>query len=102
MGNEFFGKRIVEALNGKIDSVFLYTSLHDLRFRKKIEKIDIIHFIGSPTVSLHGVLTLLRLKSWEKKSLFIGLEPTHGSQLIRFCQKLAEIKRRSINILVAP
>lgn len=67
MGNEFFGKRIVKALNGKIDSVFLYTSLHDLRFRKKIEKIDIIHFIGSPTVSLHGVLTLLRLKLWGKK-----------------------------------
>ena len=67
MGNDFFGKKIVEALDGKIDAAFFYTSLHDFGFKEKITDVDIIHFIGSPTVSTHGVLTLLRLKIWNKK-----------------------------------
>ena len=67
MGNEFFGSRMVSALNKKIDVTFLYPSLHNMNFKNKIKDIDIIHFIGSPTVSTHGVLTFLRLKSWKKK-----------------------------------
>ena len=67
IGNDFFGPRIVDALNKKTNARFIYPSLHDLRFKEKINNIDIIHFIGSPTVSTHGVLTLLRFRSWNKK-----------------------------------
>lgn len=67
MGNEFFGKRMLESFNGKIDAVFLYPSLKDLNFGKKIENVKVIHFIGSPTVSTHGLLTLLKLKMLKKK-----------------------------------
>jgi len=67
IGNEFFGRRVVKALETKIDATLIYPSLHDLRFKNKIKKIDIIHFIGSPTVSTHGILTLLRFRSWNKK-----------------------------------
>jgi len=67
MGNEFFGKRIVKALSGKANVIFLYSSLDDLSFIKKIKNVRVIHFIGSPTVSTHGVLTLLRLKMAKKK-----------------------------------
>jgi len=67
MGNDFFGKRIVNSLHGKVSMVFLYTSLKDIRFMKKIEDVKIIHYIGSPTVSFHGVLTLLRLRIFGKK-----------------------------------
>ena len=67
IGNKFFGPRIVENLQKKIKAVYLYPSLHDLRFKRKIENLEIIHFIGSPTASLHGVLTLSRLRLWKKK-----------------------------------
>jgi hypothetical protein len=67
IGNKFFGSRIVENLEKKIKVVYLYPSLHDLKFKKKIEMVDTIHFIGSPTSSLHGVLTLIRFRMWGKK-----------------------------------
>jgi hypothetical protein len=67
IGNKFFGTRIVENLEKKIKVVYLYPSLHDLKFKKKIEKVEIIHFIGSPIASLHGVLTLIRFRMWGKK-----------------------------------
>ncbi len=66
-GNKFFGPRIVDNLKTKIGAEYFSPSLHDLRFKKKIEKLKIIHFIGSPTASLHGVLTLIRLRMWKKK-----------------------------------
>jgi len=67
MGNDFFGKRIVNILNEKNSAVFLYPSLKDFGYGKKIERVKIIHYIGSPTVSFHGVLTLIRLRIYGKK-----------------------------------
>ncbi len=67
MGNDFFGKRIVDSLSNKISIVFLYTSLKDVTFKKKIKDVKTIHYIGSPTVSFHGVLTLIRLRLYGKK-----------------------------------
>jgi len=67
IGNEFFGKRIVDALNKKMTAEYLYPSLHDFGFKNKIKNIEIIHFIGSPTVTTHGVVTLFRFKLWNKK-----------------------------------
>lgn len=86
IGNEFFGKRIVENLNKKTDSVFLYPSLHDLNFKKKINKVKIIHFIGSPTISLHGVLTLSRFRRWGKKIIvhWIGGDAWQATNNNRF------------------
>ena len=67
MGNDFFGKRMVNSLSKKIPVVFFYTSLKDIRFQKKIKDVKIVHYIGSPTVSLHGVFTIIRLKISGKK-----------------------------------
>jgi glycosyltransferase involved in cell wall biosynthesis len=67
MGNYFFGKRIIDSLKDKMPIVFLYTGLTDLSYKKKIKDVEIIHYIGSPTVSFHGILVLLRLKIHKKK-----------------------------------
>lgn len=68
LGAEIPGEKIVNHLkNKKIDAIVITPSLHDINFKKKIEKHDIIHFIGSPTVTFHGLLTLFRFKLWKKK-----------------------------------
>ena len=67
MGNKFFAERIISALEDNKKAVFLSPSLHDLNFGKKTKNVKLIHYIGSPTVTLHGVLTLLRLKILGKK-----------------------------------
>ena len=61
MGNDFFGKRMADAINKTMPAVFLYSSLMDATFKKKIKDVKIIHYVGSPTVSFHGVLNLIRL-----------------------------------------
>ena len=67
MGNSFFGKRIVNSLSKKISIIFLYSSLKDINFMRKNKNIKIIHYIGSPTVSFHGILSLIRLRIFGKK-----------------------------------
>ena len=67
MGNDFFGKKMVAALSNKIPIIFLYASLKDPKFKEKIRDVKIIHYIGSPTVSFSGVISLIRLKLYGKK-----------------------------------
>jgi len=68
LGAERPGNKIVNRLKSKkIDAIVITPSLHDINFKKKIKKHDIIHFIGSPTVTFHGLLTLFRFKLWKKK-----------------------------------
>ena len=86
IGNKFFGPRIVENLGKKIEAVYLYPSLHDINFKNKIKNVKIIHFIGSPTVSLHGVLTLMRFRKWNKKIIvhWIGGDAWQATNKNRF------------------
>jgi glycosyltransferase involved in cell wall biosynthesis len=68
LGSKIPVERLVTRLKSKnIDAVMITSSLHDLKFKKKIKTHEIIHFIGSPTVTIHGIITLLRFKLWGKK-----------------------------------
>lgn len=102
MGNDFFGKRIVDALSKKISVVFLYTSLKDVTFQKKIKDVKIIHYIGSPTVSFHGVLTLIRLRIYGKKIIahWIGADSWMAENLF-FPRIFTKLFKNQISLHVA-
>ncbi|MBI3622784.1 hypothetical protein HY212_01720 [Candidatus Pacearchaeota archaeon] len=67
-GGTVFGGRVVTELKKKnIDAVLITSSLRDIHFKKKMIAHHIIHFIGSPTVTLVGILALIRFRIWHKK-----------------------------------
>lgn len=67
-GGTLFGGRIVTELKKKnVNAVLITPSLSDIHFKKKIKSHHIIHFIGSPTVTLIGILALTRFRIWRKK-----------------------------------
>lgn len=75
--SNFFAKKIVKELRKKNEDVILITtSLRDFRFKKKIKSHNVIHFIGSPTVTIIGILALTRFKVWRKKIIvsWIGFD----------------------------
>ena len=66
--SSFFAKKIVKELRKKNEDVILITtSLRNFRFEKKLKSHNVIHFIGSPTVTIVGILALTRFKVWHKK-----------------------------------
>lgn len=68
LGSKIPVERLVKRLKSRnVDAVIISSSLHDLKFKEKIKTHKIIHFIGSPTVTVHGIITLLRFKLWGKK-----------------------------------
>lgn len=68
LGSNLPVQRLVNQLkNHDINAEAISPSLHDIRFKKKIENHKVIHYIGSPTVTIHGILTLIRFKIWKKK-----------------------------------
>jgi len=70
LGAKYPGNKIVQRLKQKnINAIFVSPSLHDRKFKNKIASHKVIHYIGSPTVSFHGLLTLFRFKLWKKKIL---------------------------------
>jgi len=70
LGAKYPGNRIVNRLNKKeFNAIFVTPSLHDRKFKEKLAAHNVIHYIGSPTVSIHGILTLIRFKIWKKKIL---------------------------------
>lgn len=102
MGNEFFGKRMINAFDNKIEAKFFYPSLHDLGFKRKIKDVEIIHYIGSPTVSLHGVLTLLRLKAWKKKIIVHWIGADSWLALNSFTSRAyTKILKNKVNLHIA-
>jgi hypothetical protein len=67
-GGTLFGGRVVTELKKKnVDAVLITPSLRNMHFKKKIIAHHIIHFIGSPTVTLIGILALIRFRIWHKK-----------------------------------
>ncbi len=70
LGGKYPGQRIALRLKeAKTDAIFVSPSLRDRKFKEKLASHNIIHYIGSPTVSFHGLLTLIRFKIWKKKIL---------------------------------
>jgi hypothetical protein len=68
IGSPHFGKIMVEELNSNnVNSILITPSLRNIKFRQKLDKHEIIHYLGSPTVTIIGILTLLRFKFWKKK-----------------------------------
>jgi len=68
IGGGIFSKRIVEELNKcGIESILITPSLKDFNFKNKLKDFPVIHFTGSPTVSLVGIISLYRFKNWKKK-----------------------------------
>jgi len=66
--SSFFAKKIAKELRKKNEDILLITtSLRNFRFKKKIKSHNVIHFIGSPTVTIIGILALIRFKAWHKK-----------------------------------
>ena len=100
LGNTLFGKRIVKELKKKNINVLLTSSrLRDLQFRRKIESHKIIHYIGSPSVTFLGFLTLLRFRFWRKKIIvsWIGSDVMIANNSIlwriisKFSQKMIDL-----------
>lgn len=70
LGAKYPGNRIVNRLNkNNFSAIFVTPSLRDRKFKEKLVAHNVIHYIGSPTVSIHGILTLIRFKIWKKKIL---------------------------------
>lgn len=68
IGNKIFGTKLDTQLRkNKISSKLVSSSLRDMKFKDKIKSHNIVHFIGSPTVTVIGILSLLRFKWWRKK-----------------------------------
>ena len=62
-----FAKRLESQLNNKnVESLFISELLRDIDF-KKLKSYSIIHFMWSPTLTIRGFLTLIRLKLMHKK-----------------------------------
>ena len=102
MGNDFFGKRMASAINKTMPAVFLYSSLMDATFKKKIKDVKIIHYVGSPTVSFHGVLNLIRLKLYGKKIIvhWIGADAWMAENLF-FARIFTKLFKNQISLHVA-
>jgi len=70
LGAKYPGERIVNKLKSKnVNVIFVTPSLRDIKFKKKLSTHKVIHYIGSPTVTFLGLLTLIRFKIWKKKIL---------------------------------
>ena len=102
MGNDFFGKRMADAINKTMPAVFLYSSLTNTTFKKKIKDVKIIHYVGSPTVSFHGVLNLIRLKLYGKKIIvhWIGADAWMAENLF-FARIFTKLFKNQISLHVA-
>ena len=69
IGGGVFSQRIVNELSKRGISIkFSSTSLKDFKFKEKIRNYPIIHYTGSPTVTIIGLLSLIRFKIWKKKN----------------------------------
>lgn len=102
MGNSFFGNRIVDSLNKKISIIFLYTSLKDMTFKRKIKDIKKIHYIGSPTVTFHGILVLIQLKLYRKKIIVHWIGADSWMALNNFFPKIfTKLFKNQISLHVA-
>ncbi len=70
IGGGIFSKRIVEELNKKdIPAKIITPSIKNIHFKNELNNYPIIHYTGSPTVTLIGILSLLRFRIWKKKLL---------------------------------
>lgn len=68
IGGSVFSQRIVNELSKRGISIkFSSPSLKDFKFKEKIRNYPIIHYTGSPTVTIIGLLSLIRFKIWKKK-----------------------------------
>ena len=68
IGSPHFGKIMIDELNSNNhNAILISTSLKNPKFKKKLANHDIIHFLGSPTVTIIGIISLLRFKLWNKK-----------------------------------
>lgn len=67
-GSGKFVSRFVNQLEKKnIECISITPSLRDIHFKNKIKNYPIIHFFGSPTVTIVGILALIRFRLWRKK-----------------------------------
>ena len=68
IGGGIFSKRIVEEITKKnIPIKLISSSLKDIKFKNKIKSFPVIHFTGSPTVTIPGIFSLIRFRLWGKK-----------------------------------
>lgn len=95
LGSPIFRKKLVNQLQAKnIDAAIITKSIRDKNFKKEIEPHKIVHFISSPTVSIVGILYLVRLRLWKKKILvtwigtdtLIAIKNPIFKLLTKFCQ----------------
>ncbi len=99
-----FGKRLESQLNNKnVESLFISELLRDIDF-KKLKSYSIIHFIWSPTLSVRGFLTLIRLKLMHKKIVvsWIGTDVLYANSrlLSRVITKISQ-SMIDINLVVS-
>ena len=81
--SNIFSIRIKEELEKKnLDVKIISTSIKDFNFKKKIQNYSIIHYVGSPTVSIIGIISLIRFRLWGKKIVvsWIGFDVRRASQ----------------------
>ncbi len=69
IGSEFFGKRIVNALQEKnVKAIYVPKSVEQGdQLKKELKDHDIIHFVTSPTIFFKEFRTLIRCRFWRKK-----------------------------------
>lgn len=68
LGGRLPTKKIAKELREKnVDVIIISPSLKNFKFKKVLRDHKIIHFLGSPTVSMIGIISLLRFKMWKKK-----------------------------------
>jgi len=69
LGSEFFGKRIVNALQEKnVKAIYVPKSVEQGdQLKKELKDHDIIHFVTSPTIFFKEFRTLIRCRFWRKK-----------------------------------
>lgn len=68
LGGKLPTKKIAkELLDRNVNVIIITPSLKNLKFRETLRDHKVIHFLGSPTVSIVGIITLIRFKIWNKK-----------------------------------
>ena len=68
LGSPYYAKKLVQTLlENNIEAVKITTSLKDRKLKSKLTSHKIIHYIGSPTVTIPGILSLIRFWLWKKK-----------------------------------
>ena len=95
-----FAKRIVSQLKTKhYDVILISTRLKDFKLKNKIQSHQVVHYIGSPTVSVLGILTLLRFRLWNKKIVvsWIGYDIRRVTDIF-FWKVLSRIFRNLIDV----